>query len=78
VTGDAGYLIALFDSVSHAIKAEKILKKAGIPHKIIPVPRQVSSDCGICVRILPDQKGAFIQAIGTDVQVNRILEMPER
>ena len=33
------YGVALFDTVSHVMKAEKIVKEAGIPHKIIPVPR---------------------------------------
>jgi hypothetical protein len=45
------YLVILFDSVSSALQAEKILKGEGIPHKLIPVPKSISSDCGICIRI---------------------------
>ena len=41
------YLAALFQSVSHVISAEHILKEAQVPHKIIPVPRKISSDCGV-------------------------------
>ena len=48
--------MALFESVSHVIKAEKILKEAGIPHKIIPVPKSISADCGVCVRFSPGRK----------------------
>lgn len=44
------YHVILFKSVSYALKAEKILKACGIPHKLIPVPKQISSDCGICLR----------------------------
>lgn len=44
------FAVVLFDSVSHAMKAEKILKLENIPHKIIPVPKEISSDCGICIR----------------------------
>lgn len=40
----------LFKSMSYALKAEKILKAENIPHKLIPVPKQISSDCGICLR----------------------------
>ena len=44
------FAVVLFDSVSHAMKAEKILKIRAIPHKIIPVPKEMSSDCGVCIR----------------------------
>ncbi len=45
------YTVFLFPSVSHALKAEKVLKERGIAHKLIPVPRQISSDCGVCLRV---------------------------
>ncbi|HEY9162792.1 MAG TPA: DUF3343 domain-containing protein [Desulfomonilia bacterium] len=45
------YVALLFNSVSHAMMAEKILKEEGISHKLIPVPRHISSDCGVCLRI---------------------------
>jgi hypothetical protein len=51
---DAHCLVALFKSVSHVIAAERVLKEAQIPHKIIPVPRKISSDCGVCIRFLPE------------------------
>ena len=55
--------MALFDSVSHVMKAEKILKEADIPYKIVPVPKSISSDCGVCVRFLPEQKEAIVEAL---------------
>ena len=45
------YNVILFESVSHALRAEKLLKAQGIACKLIPVPRQLSSDCGVCLRI---------------------------
>lgn len=42
--------VVLFESVSHALRAEKIIKAENIPCKLIPVPRQLSSDCGVCLR----------------------------
>ncbi|MBN1531107.1 MAG: DUF3343 domain-containing protein [Spirochaetes bacterium] len=57
------YRAVLFRSVNHTMRAESILKKAGIPHKLIPVPREISSDCGVCLRVeerhLDDVKGAL-------------------
>jgi len=50
------YAVFLFPSVSHTLKAEKILKEQGIVHKLIPVPRHLSSDCGVCLRVLAEQQ----------------------
>ena len=53
------YLAALFQSVSHVVRAERTLKEAHVPHKIIPVPRKISSDCGVCIRFLPEDSEAL-------------------
>ncbi len=50
------FVVFLFPSVSHALTAEKLLKAAGITHKLIPVPRHISSDCGVCLRITEEQR----------------------
>jgi len=48
---EEGYAVILVYSTAHALKAEKALQRAGIPCKLIPVPRRIRSDCGVCVRI---------------------------
>ncbi len=50
------YNVVLFESVSHALGAEKIVKGAGIGCKLIHVPRHLSSDCGICLRFNADDR----------------------
>ena len=47
----AAYSVILFNSMSGALRAEKVLKGEKVPIKLIPVPRKLSSDCGVCVRI---------------------------
>lgn len=41
--------IITFQSVHHVIKADKLLASQGIVCKIIPVPEQISSECGMCI-----------------------------
>ena len=49
----ANYGVATFHSTHSVIKAEKLLKDAGLESvRLVPVPSQVSSDCGITVRFL--------------------------
>lgn len=42
--------VLLVHSTTHAIYFEKQLVEAGILCQMAPVPRQLSSDCGVCVR----------------------------
>jgi hypothetical protein len=44
------YGVILFHTTSSAIRAEKVLVKEGAAIKLIPTPRQFSSDCGIALR----------------------------
>lgn len=41
--------VVILFSIHFVLKAEKILKKNNINHDIIPVPREISSDCGMAV-----------------------------
>jgi hypothetical protein len=66
------YCVILFKSVSYALKAEKILKAAGLPHKLIPVPKQISSDCGICLRIEPAFQDQIEAALADKVEIEAI------
>jgi hypothetical protein len=49
--------IVLFHTTTSALRAEKILQKAGLSVKLVPTPRELSSDCGIALRFeLPDRE----------------------
>jgi len=43
--------ILLFQSVHQVMKAEKILKERGMTVDLIPVPREISSDCGVAIQV---------------------------
>jgi hypothetical protein len=43
--------VILFSSIHFALQAEKMVKGQGFSIDLIPVPRQLSSDCGICMLI---------------------------
>ena len=46
----SAYGVILFYSIQAAIRAEKVLKQAGLTIKLVPTPRQFSSDCGVALR----------------------------
>ncbi|MBC7348014.1 MAG: DUF3343 domain-containing protein, partial [Clostridia bacterium] len=37
-------------STHHLLQAEKLCHRAGIPFRLVPIPRQISSDCGMPLR----------------------------
>ena len=65
------YAVILFHGTSHAIRAERVLHPAGIDCKLIPVPRHISSDCGVCVRIertVADRALEALEAAGVEIE----------
>lgn len=49
-----GDYVAIFHSIHKVLKAEKLLKQAKVPFLLIPVPRQLTSDCGLALRFTPE------------------------
>ena len=41
--------LATYESSHAALRAEARLKDLGLPVELIPVPRQIDSDCGFCL-----------------------------
>ncbi|HYA14926.1 MAG TPA: DUF3343 domain-containing protein [Syntrophales bacterium] len=66
------YDVILFASVSYALRAEKILKDVGISFKLIPVPRHISSDCGVCLRFSPAYRKQIEEALSGKVDISEI------
>lgn len=65
------YAVILVYSTSHAMRIEKLLAEQGVACKMIPVPRQISSDCGVCIRILREAVPAaheMVAATGIEIQ----------
>ena len=60
-------MILLVHTSGHAFSIEKALKKRGIACRLTPIPRKVSSDCGICVRFDPEALDAFLRLVDKGV-----------
>lgn len=57
------YGVVLFHSVSHALRGERVTQRAGLKVKLIPVPRQFSSNCGTALRFLWPDEAAVREAL---------------
>ena len=63
------YGVVLFQSISSALRSEKLLKKEGIAYKLIPVPRHLSSDCGVCIRFLSQDESQVREVLTGKVEI---------
>jgi len=50
--------LLLFQSTRAVIKAERLCRRSGLACKVIPVPRLISSECGMAIEIRPEDRDA--------------------
>ena len=76
---DSGNIAILFHSNNHVFWAQDILKEQGIPHRIVPVPRHLSSDCGYCIRADASQRTTIAALMKAEsIDVDRIVDQAFR
>ena len=63
------YGVVLFHSTSGALMAERLLKKEEIAYKIIPVPRHLSSDCGVCIKFSKQDEARVRETLAEKVEI---------
>ena len=58
-------LIVTFHTTTAAMAMERVCTAAGLPGRLIPVPREITAGCGMAWSAPPEAKGeleAFVQA----------------
>ncbi len=53
----------LLENTRAVIQAENHLKELNIPCRVMPVPRAISSECGMCLEITPPVKEPQLEKI---------------
>lgn len=56
--------VFVFESIHRVMKAEKLLKGEGIKIDLIPVPREISSDCGVAIELSGDSESVALCILG--------------
>jgi len=73
------YGVILFHTTSSALHAEKMVRKASYSCKLIPVPREYSSDCGIALRFQWDKYNLIRELLlNSGVQISDMLELSDQ
>ena len=56
--------LILFENVHRLMQAEALLKEQGIAREILPVPKEYSTECGMCLRLEERHLAAAGDALG--------------
>ena len=70
------WLIITFHTTAAAIAMEKLCRAKGLPGRLIPVPRELTADCGMAWRAEIDKRAALeALAAGEGLEVEGFYEM---
>jgi len=62
----AVYGVVLVHTTAAAMRGEAVLTRAGLTVKLIPVPRNLSSDCGLAIRFASDDREQVLAALARE------------
>jgi hypothetical protein len=57
------FAIITFHNTHFALKAKKVLEKNGKQPETIPVPREFSSECGFCSKVVWEEKDTIVKIL---------------
>jgi hypothetical protein len=60
-------MLLLFQSTHDVILAEKAIREQGIPRRVIPVPRSISSQCGMALEIALEDREKVVELLDSSV-----------
>lgn len=61
-----------------ALSAEKLAKEAGLTGKLMPVPREISTSCGLSLRLNPDELNRALYLFEhSGVEIEGVHELPQ-
>ena len=75
------YGYVTFHSVSDSLRFEKVLKETGLQIQLVPVPREISSSCGVAARFEPEleeQVHRFVEEHNLEISGIHIIEQAEK
>ncbi len=56
-------LVISFANVTEALAVENACKAAGLPGRIIPVPREITAGCGLAWKAAPEDREVLLSAL---------------
>jgi len=73
------YYLFTFISTSHALKGEKVLKEYGADFVMIPTLREISSSCGLSIKIAPENLDEYSRVLkNNNISVEELYQVQKQ
>jgi hypothetical protein len=59
-------VLLLFETTRSVIKAERLLKQQGLHPRVVPIPRSISSECGMALEVDSEELLAAQQTLAQE------------
>ena len=70
------YKVMLFDSTNQVMMAEAMLIESEVEMRLVPVPRELSASCGVCIRYKTDTEDKLLSIISdNEIRYKAIYEI---
>lgn len=60
------YLVITFHTTAAAMAMERLCREQALPGRLIPVPREITADCGMAWRAQPEDQSALEALAGQE------------
>jgi hypothetical protein len=68
--------VILFHTTAAVMRAEKLLLQQGLKIKLVPPPRQFSSDCGISIQFQIDDRDRVVEILNSaNVEIDAVHQL---
>lgn len=57
------YSYITFNTVTQALRAEKVLADLKKDFMLVPIPREITADCGLCLMCAPEDTALIIETL---------------
>lgn len=71
-------LIITFSTTAAAMRMERFCQEAGLPGRLIPVPREITAGCGLAWKAKPEEEELLslrLAAAGLDWETMRVINI---
>lgn len=56
-------VLLTFESIHQVLAAEKALLEAGLAPDLVPVPKEISANCGMAITLPPSERASALLAL---------------
>jgi hypothetical protein len=71
---DETCVLLIFQSIHHVLAAEKALKATTVPADLVPVPKEISPNCGMAITVAASDRAPALAALASTPPIRLLVD----